>query len=428
MPETATLPSSADLSQQALAAAARFNDLRTRPADKRGENHDAEIRTARSEVLNLDALVQVAERAERRTVEQLAWDDAIAAAARGEVRGPSAAFAPLGQTETRSAGEAFVDRDEYRSWQSDGAYSRFPAQELRGSLFHETRALLDSGTSEGDAGLLRPVGQPTMPPQTIRRQRLFVRDLLTVIPTGLGGGVPYVQELNPLTNETGATAVAEGTAKPEVTMEFKQVTAPIVKIAAWIPVTEEILMDAPTLSGYINSRLAYMLALREEVQILNGPGTGPNMTGIRQTVGLQTQAVVASDFPAVIGLAISKIENVDGDADGVAVNPLNFWVAQVTRHANQFDNGFGGSAPAQPSGVTWGLPTVRTRGMESGKALVGAYRLGATLLDRMRTTIRTSDSHDDWFVYNKIAVLAEERVGLAVHRPDWFCEATVPTS
>jgi HK97 family phage major capsid protein len=54
-------------------------------------------------------------------------------------------------------------------------------------------------------------------------------------------------------------------------MEFTPALAPVVKIAAWIPVTEEILEDAPTLAGYINTRLAYMVDLREEAQILNGP-------------------------------------------------------------------------------------------------------------------------------------------------------------
>ena len=43
----------------------------------------------------------------------------------------------------------------------------------------------------------------------------------------------------------------------------------------------------------------------------------------------------------------------------------------------------------------------------------------------MQTTIRQSDSHDDYFVKNKVAILAEERVALAVFRPDFFVNTTI---
>jgi HK97 family phage major capsid protein len=57
--------------------------------------------------------------------------------------------------------------------------------------------------------------------------------------------------------------------------------------------------------------------------------------------------------------------------------------------------------------------------------LVGSFRLGATLFDRMAATVRTSDSHSDYFVANKVAILIEERIALAVHRPDFFVETTI---
>ena len=77
--------------------------------------------------------------------------------------------------------------------------------------------------------------------------------------------------------------------------------------------------------------------------------------------------------------------------------------------------------------AVWGLPVIRTRtGVSQGSAYVGAFRLGATLFDRMQTEIRMGNQHSDFFVTNKIAILAEERVALAVHRPDFFVTATLP--
>ena len=50
------------------------------------------------------------------------------------------------------------------------------------------------------------------------------------------------------------------------------------------------------------------------------------------------------------------------------------------------------------------------------------------IADIAQATIRQSDSHDDWFVYNKVAILAEERIALAVHREDAFVHVTIDTA
>jgi hypothetical protein len=75
--------------------------------------------------------------------------------------------------------------------------------------------------------------------------------------------------------------------------------------------------------------------------------------------------------------------------------------------------------------MIYGMTPIRTRSTESGKALVGSFRLGCTLFDRQQTVIKVGDQHSDWLVLNKLVVLAEERVGLANHRPDLFVECTL---
>ena len=68
---------------------------------------------------------------------------------------------------------------------------------------------------------------------------------------------------------------------------------------------------------------------------------------------------------------------------------------------------------------------VRTRALAVNKAVVGNWSLGATIFERAGTTIRTTDSHASLFISNTSVILAEERVGLAVHRPDWFVTTTL---
>lgn len=401
------------------AAADYLLELRRKPEGERGDSYADDVRSAIDFIQTMDPVAKVlteSERAaaqadaERRQAEEL---DRLKKAG---LRGPSAAGADLTER-ARTAGAEVVLAEGYEEFRNRGASGMFTT---------EVRALLTSGDTDdlSDAGVWRPVGQPTMRPGTERRQRLFVRDLLSVQGTGLSS-VPYIQELNAAANETGANTVSEGSAKPEVTMEFQQADAPIRKIAAWIPATTEILADAPTLRGYIDNRLAYMILLREEAQVIGGNGTAPNLRGITETTGTQTQSAVSDDVPATLAGAYGKIENVDGDPDGVVMNPLDYWAAVAERHSTQFDGGFGGGAPGTVPGISWGEPVVRSRSMDQGDALVGAFALGATLFVREGVSIRVGDQHGEYFVSNKVAILGEERVGLAVHRPDWFVETTI---
>lgn len=408
MPYQSTLAADSTLEQvrdDLRGAAAYALELRARPADQRGDGWEADVRSAVDHINFVDPIergLAAADRAER---------DRRA----GETRGPRGAFAGAAGDEARSPGVEFTTAEGYDEW----------ASSQRGVFQAEVRTLLWSDTAGGTgAGLFRPVGQPYLRAGTERQARLFVRDLLNVQETGLSS-VPYIREFAALTNETGAAMTAEASAKAEVTMQFEQVDAPVRKITAWVPATTEILGDAPTLRGYIDNRLAYMVLLREEVQVLNGNGTAPNLRGILQTTGIQTQSAVNNDVPATLGQAIGKVENVDGEADGVAINPVTYWAAMTTRYSTQFDNANGGNAPAQQEAFTWGLRAVRSRSMASLQALLGSYRMGATLFQREGVVIKVGEQHSDYFTTNRVAIVAEERIALAVHRPDWFVDATL---
>jgi len=413
MPFAPTIEPDADLAKVRghLSDAAKYAlELRSRPADKRGADYAEDVRSAVDFINEFDP-IERALTAAARPVEPVT-----------ESRGGKSLGADLGEHEFRSIGRQVVEGTGFDEWVSSGR---------RGAFVVETRNLIGefSGASQFATGsnLLLPVGSPILATPTLQRRRFFVRDLVTVQGTGLSD-VPYLRELNASTDEGGAGMVSEGSAKPEVALEFQAADAPVRKIAAWLPVTDEIMSDAPTLRGYIDSRLEYMLLIREEAQELNGNGTAPNLTGITATSGIQTQGAVAGDLPATIGQAIGKVENVDGEADGVALNPLNYWTAVTKRYATSFDNSGTGNAPNAAAGITWGLPAVRTRALADTKAIVAAWKLGATIFDREQTTIKVGDQHNDNFIKNILVVLAEKRVAFAIWRPALFVDTTVPNS
>jgi HK97 family phage major capsid protein len=400
-----------DVRNAARDAAGTLLEMRSVPKDKRADTHEVEAREVIDFIHDLDIIEKGLAAGERAK--------APATEGRG-AKGPRGFGAELTDDEVRSIGAQVVDSDNYRDWVKD----------RRGPFVTEVRNLIGGFTAGGfqsGANLFQPVGSPALAQGSIQRRRAFVRDLMSVQSTGLRV-VPYLREQNQVTNETGAQMTSEGSAKPEVTATFEQYSAIIEKIAAWIPVTDEIIADAPTLQGYIETRLDYMLMIREEQQVLAGTGSTPQIQGVKTLSGVQTQGAVAGDFAATIGQAIGKVENVDGEADGVVCNPLDYWTAATKRFANQFDNGFGAGAPASVPQITWGVPTVRTRTVATTQAWVASWALGSTLFDRQETTIRVGDQHNDNFIRNLLVVLAEKRIGVAWHRANLFVDTTVPNT
>lgn len=412
----------ADVRNAQVEAAKALIELRAKPTDKRTADHPVDVKEVADFLINGDLIERALDSGER-----------AARAAEEETRNKAAGGRSFGAglgTEYRSMGAQAVETDEFTRWAEAGG--------LRNGKFEtEVRNLIGEftgGAFQTGSDAFLPVGQPQMVAGSQQRRRAFVRNLMSVQGTGLRT-IPYMRELNQITNETGAQMVSEGSAKPEVTLSFERYLAFVEKIAAWLPATEEILTDAPTLRGYIDTRLEYMLMIREEQQILFGSGASPQLPGLDTLAGTQSQPMAtgggetAGDYSATIGKAIGLIENVDGEPDGVVANPIDYWTAVTKRHANQFDNGFGTGAPAAAAqNITWGLPVVRTRAMTSGTAWTASWALGSTLFDRQQTTIKVGDQHSDFFVRNLLVILAEKRIAVAWHRPNLFVRCAVPVT
>lgn len=415
---------STEIFERCLEAGDTYRELKDTVESRRGDTWEADRRRAAQRLLEVDAELENAQRMEKFVAEMQLLREVALHPARPESRGPDAAFDEVIRGGYETPGEQFI--------RGMGADPNGAEIGVRNMISEDdgiqVRNLL-SGSPTTAGGIFAPVGQPFLSPSAIRRMRFSLRDLIPTVTTNLSS-VPYIRETNAAGLEGGASAVAEASAKPEVTMNWEQADAPIRKIAAWIQATMEALDDAPVLRGYIDSRLAYMLHIREEFEMLQGGGTAPHLKGILDytsgNIVLQTQSL-GGDLFAAVGSAIGKVENVDLSADGAVINPLDYWAAVVARHSTWFDGNVAnqGNAPfGEPSPTVWGLPVVRSRGVASGTSIVGAFGMGATIFQREGTTIRTTDSHASLFVSNTWIILAEERVGLAVHRPDAFVKIT----
>lgn len=321
----------------------------------------------------------------------------------------------LGQQWTDSeAGQFFTKKRHQgsRNWASPAVELWTPNLDIRATTLGE-------GVGSG-AALVIPEYQPGI--VSLLFKKLTIRDLLAA-GTTMSNAIIYMQE-TAFTN--AAATVAEGAAKPESALVFAQKTEIVTKIAHWLPVTEEMLEDVNQISSYINARLALGVQLTTEDQLLNGNGTAPNLLGLLARPGLTPPVLlVAPDTNAdVMFKAMMKVFNASFVMpDGHVMNPANW---QTTALLKDTMGRYLGMGPFQPAPIPtlWGLPVDVTPSIAAGTGLTGAFATQAQVFANGGLRVEASNSHQDFFIKNLVAIRAEERLALAVYRPGAFGTAT----
>lgn len=332
----------------------------------------------------------------------------------------SAVPAPVAKPslESKTLGQRFIESDEFKALGGgrNGYTMHAPFQ------VKDIYTALPSGTP-GDFGTPQREGIV----ERAKRQ-MRVRELFTVQQTNTNM-IEYFR-VTGFTNNAATVSERSGspetfTAKPQSTMTVAGVQAPVRTIAHYEVAHRNVLDDEPTLRGIIDNELLYGLRLVEDDQILNGDGSGSNLTGVRETSGVQTlswSAGAAGDTRIdAIRRGITKSLLAYYEPTGMVLHPNDMEAIELTkdgesRHLMVMSVSVGADARL------WRLPMVATPAIDEGYVLLGSFGIGATLYDRMEGNIRVSEQHSDFFVRNAVAILAEERIALAVKRPESFVE------
>lgn len=269
-----------------------------------------------------------------------------------------------------------------------------------------------------------------------KRQRPFLADWLGA-GTMSGNTLVYFTERPDSDIEGAVAAVAEGAKKPQLHMPaYDPVTETLKKIAGYIKISDEMTEDAAFLVSEIEGRLLYALQLEEENQLLNGSGTGQNIRGLLNRSGLQTETAAGeADVFDAIYRALTKVElATDLVADGIAINPADYQKLRLSKDGNgqyiaggPFQGQYGNGASLDNPAI-WGKRTIVTPAIAAGTILVGAGKLGATVYRKGGLSLQATNTNEDDFVNNKVTILGEERLGLAVRRPSAFVKISIDTT
>lgn len=310
----------------------------------------------------------------------------------------------------KSIGEQFVESEGFKAFETSG----FSKSARGGDL--QIKATLTSATTDAAGSVGDAVNSTRLPGiQPLPQRRMTVRDLLSQGRMD-GSTLEYVKETG-FTNS--AAPVAEGAAKPESDLKFDLVTTSAKVIAHWMKASKQILSDVSQLRSVIDERLLYGLAYAEEQQLLNGSGSGQNLFGIIPQATAYAAPITISGATSIdmMRLAMLQAALAEYPATGHVMNPIDWAFIETLKDTT--GRYIIGNPQGTASPTLWSLPVVTTQAIAVDKFLTGAFKLGAQVFDRWDARVETGYVNDD-FTKNLVTILAEERLALAVYRPEAF--------
>lgn len=273
-------------------------------------------------------------------------------------------------------------------------------------------ALISSGVAEGVVEPQRLPGIDTTP-----KQRLFIRDLIAPGRTS-SPAIFWVQQTG-FTNK--AAVVAENTTKPYSDIAFATKITPVTTIAHMFKASKQILDDFAQLQSTVDAEMRYGLKYVEEQEILFGDGTGVHLHGIVPQASPFSAEFKVEQQNGIddLRLAMLQAQLARFPASGHVLHFIDWAKIELTKDT------LGRYILANPSGLTgptlWGLPVVATEAAAfKGKFLTGAFNAGAQIFDREDANVVISTENADDFEKNMISIRCEERLALAVKRPEAF--------
>ena len=208
-------------------------------------------------------------------------------------------------------------------------------------------------------------------------------------------------------------ATAEGAKKPQNSTSFSGTTLALTKIAAYIKETDEILYDEPFLASEVQNSLIYKLGTVEDAHVINAVGS---------TVGIGAETYDGTNVTFADGILASILKvKADSayDASVVIVNPADLFTLLTAKDQNgqyygggYFVGAYGNGGVNIPASI-WGVQIFTSSTVAQGSALVAAKE-AVKVWKKGGLDVKVYEQNEDDAIYNRVTLLAEERLACAV--------------
>ena len=312
---------------------------------------------------------------------------------------------------------------EFKAWQDAGSLEGFRMQfpEMMPSDFLigggikslQTKTLFETTAGYAPESIRLPgiVDAVTRP--------ITLLDIMPLSQTG-GDTVTYMEET---TRTHAAAEKAEGVAYAESTFVFTEKTSAVRKITDSLPVTDEQLADVPFINSYINDRLTFGVRQRLDLQVLVGNGTPPNLDGIKNVTGIQTQAKAADPISDAFFKLMTKLR-VTGRVVPThnIIHPTNWESIRLLRTADGVY--IWGNPSEAGADRLWGLPVIQSDNDSAGTGYVGSFQpQWISLVERAGVTVEVGYVGTQ-FTEGKRTIRAQMRAAFILFRPAAFGTVT----
>jgi HK97 family phage major capsid protein len=335
---------------------------------------------------------------------------------------PDFGGAPSNGNEAKTLGRMYTESPEYKALMKHVAPQGSVSTNVKiESDNFEVKNLITGASvtrAAGGSGMVRPDYQGVVP---FFLRPLTLRDVFTTGRTS--SDLVEFTQITSFDNQAAPTAeatvvsaagVVTGGLKPQSGMTTSLVQAGVKTIPHWMPITRRALADAPQLETYIDNFLMQGAEIKLEDQMITGNNTGENLLGLDNTPGVTVQNF-DTDALTTTRKARTKVR-VIGRAVATAylMSPFDWEALDLTK--NTQGNYYFGGPLAMGLKTLWGLPVVESEAVLTGTFYTGDLKQ-AVLWDRELANVRISDSPNDFFLRNVLAILCELRAAFGVLRP-----------
>jgi HK97 family phage major capsid protein len=224
------------------------------------------------------------------------------------------------------------------------------------------------------------------------------------------------------TYTVSAAEIAEAGTYPESVYVWTERTSPIQKLADSIPVTDEQIDDVDQMASLLDADLRFGLLQKLDSQVVVGTGTPPQIRGILNYSGIQTQARATDPHFDAIFKAITKVRAVGrAEPDAIVIHSTDWQTVRLLRTA---DGIYLMGNPSDPGAQQlFGIPVFINEVLTAGTALVGDFARYARLKEKKGLEVLVGYSGTQ-FVEGKKTLRVDMRVAMVVRRAAAFCTVT----
>jgi HK97 family phage major capsid protein len=249
---------------------------------------------------------------------------------------------------------------------------------------------------------------------------LYEKRIVERLPS-IASDAPSYEFIRDTGGRTGAAAiVGEGQPKPEIVFAPDAIVMPMLKIAAHMGVSWEVISDHDRYLSYLQRTLPLEIINTENQQVLYGSGID-ELQGFATTPGILTKNVAFADDVTALDAIEEAITDMREQPGVFAVpsllitSPSSF--SALRRIKDLYGRYYLSPDPSAGQGNSlWGVPVLTTTVCAPGDGFLIDTNLFGAVIVREGLVVRQGLSDDD-FVRNIVRFISEERLNVACERP-----------